>query len=339
MDQEQFQRYAQNVLERFFSTTRDPDKLYVLQPASSGDLLISGMLCYTLLPRFKKRCVVLFTQERYKALDVQFDGVSELRYLNHIDMWIVAQYFHQTKRYIGDRYFFAYIHQDGNGKNIVDENLSLVDMFKHEVFNVTLDTPLHYPVIREISEDAKRRLHQKYTIDKKRTVIIAPMSSSGLHISADFWFRLINTLNEKYIVYNNVGKTPSNTYDQPFPNALPLDVSHNELAYILKKSRCLIGLRSGLMDILSFTEGHLICMIKRDWSKTELQSIFPQAPARICSLYYDLDFLQRLNTLMDEFNIETMSIGNIKHQKLDSICWTEETLRDAILNEVERAEL
>ena len=335
MDQQQFQVYAQNVLRRFFQMTNEPDKIYAIQQLSSGDLIVSGCLMYTLLPRFNKKSVVVVAQERYKGLDVQFDGVSDIIYMNHIDLAIVANYFHQTKQYVSDRYFFAGYRHDENGNTITDKNLTFVEAFKRFIFELPLDVPLHVPIIKDITEEAKLRLQQKYIIDKNRTVIIAPLASSGLQVSTEFWFRLIDKLKEKYIVYNNIGKTPANTVDRSFPNALPLDVSHNELAYLADKVKCIVGIRSGLFDILSFVKGNLICMTKRDWRYVELELNFPQSPAHIRSLYFDFDLLSKLRALMVEFDIDSMDVNNLHHKTLKNICWTEEILFAAVLRAVE----
>ena len=331
MDQQQFQVYAQNVLRRFFQMTNDPDKIYAIQQLSSGDLIVSGCLMYTLLPRFNKKSVVIVAQERYRGLDVQFDGVSDIIYMNHIDLAIVANYFHQTKQYVSDRYFFAGYRHDKNGNDITDKNLPFVNAFKRFIFELPLDVPLHVPIIKDITEDAKLRLHQKYVIDKNRTVIVAPLTGSGLHVSTDFWFLLIDKLKEKYIVYNNIGKTPANTVDRSFPNALPLNVSHNELAYLAGKVKCIVGMRSGLFDILSFVKGNLICMIKRDWRYVDLELNFPQAPAHIRSVYFDFELFLKLRSLMAEFDIDSMDVHNLHHKTLKNIYWTEETLFNAIL--------
>ena len=178
--QEQYQQMVQTALNRCFGMMTDPDKLYVLMQASIGDDIVAGGFIHTLLPRFKKKSAVCIVQERYRPFEIMFDGVSEIKYLNHIEFGYVLQFLHLKRQYSGDNWFWAYLRNGDDGKPVWSADTNMVDGYRQYIFDLPPVIPLfHPPIVKDIPQQTKQRFANDFILDKDRTVILAPMTSSG----------------------------------------------------------------------------------------------------------------------------------------------------------------
>ena len=338
--QEQYRQIVQGAVDRCFGMMTEPDKLYVMMPASIGDTIIAGGFIHTLLQRFKKKSAVYIIQERYRPFEIMFDGVSKIEYLNNIDFAYVSQLIHAKRLYFSDNWFWAYIHNDANNKQIWDEDLLFVKNFQHNVFDLPLDkTFFHAPVVKDISDQVKRRFNDQYVLDKERTVILAPRANTPfVSPSLRFWQNLAAYLRQRgHIVYTNIGKNAAGIVDNTLQDVPPLNANLNEIFYLADKVKYIIGLRSGLLDLLAFSKGNIVCLSPAKFHSGDLKLIYPGTPSKIRSLYFNFEFFPKLNELMASFDIESMVVSSFKHKYIptEDMFFREDQLLEAIIREVD----
>ena len=254
-----------SIIQPFFRyMTKDKDILYVLCPFNIGDFLINGGFCHALLKKKRKKACVLIVQERFVNSGLNFVGVMEIMYLPKETMDLVCQYIHATRDYETDNYVYGHFHLKEQHKNwndyIWNENLSFVDSYKENVFDLPLDTELIPPIINTLTDFQKQRLHEAYVLDKERTIIITPYTSGGSPFPESFWVKLVQSLKQKnkdYVIYTNV----ASPQEKVIPGTAPIVTTFPELIYLAEKVNCFIGMRSGIFDLLAFTNARLLYII------------------------------------------------------------------------------
>lgn len=255
------------IVQPFFRhMMRDKDILYVLCPFNIGDFLINGGFCHALLKKKRKKACVLIVQERFvNSGSINFVGVMEIMYLPKETMDLVRQYVYASRDYETDNYIYGHFHmkervENWNGGLIWNENLSFVDRYKENVFGLPLDTELIPPIISSPANLQKQRLHEAYVLDKERTIIIMPYTSGGSPFPESFWVKLVQSLKQKnkdYVLYTNVAAPQ----EKVIPGTAPIVTTFPELIYLAEKVNCFIGMRSGIFDLLAFTNAKLLYII------------------------------------------------------------------------------
>ena len=275
------------IIQSFFRhMMRDKDMLYVLCPCSIGDFLVVGGLCHALLKKKRKKACVLIEHERYKNSGrINFVGVMEVMYLSNHLAPLMQQYAHTTRDYETDNYVYGHFHMRDRVENwsslIWNENLSFVDRYKENVFGLPLDTELIPPIISSPTNLQKQRLHEAYVLDKERTIIIMPYTSGGSPFPESFWVKLVQSLKQKnkdYIFYTNV----ASPQEKVIPGTAPIVTTFPELIYLAEKVNCFIGLRSGIFDLLAFTNAKLLYINRniKDWWFFDLKLNFNHTNSR-----------------------------------------------------------
>ena len=326
---------------KVFSLMSDSDKLYLIPPFGLGDLMLHGGLSYAVQQKFGKKSSVLILQERFRSLEFEFENVSEKKYLPFDTLIAFRDYVEATKIYSGDNWIWGYFPKDDKGNYTNNRMLEVTNQYKDCVYHLPFDTPLHYPHIKEISEKNKARLRQEYALDKKRTVILAPhYNSYAAPADRSFWLKLVANLNQRgYILYTNVGrsnKEGGHQSEQPLPDTRPMHVTYNESFFIVENSNCLIGSRSGLLDLLSLSRGRIFCVMRHDNWYCHVKGMFPNTPSTFHDFCFDFAFLPNLQHFMNAFGIGGMQIGGIRHKVIPdgSMFWSEDSLLAAILHAV-----
>ena len=80
-----YQQLVQSALNRCFGIITDPEKLYLIQSCSIGDIINLGGYTRTLLNKTHKKSAMMIAQQRYEPINIDFDGISEIKYLNHVE--------------------------------------------------------------------------------------------------------------------------------------------------------------------------------------------------------------------------------------------------------------
>lgn len=234
--------------------TADKNTLYVLCPYNIGDFLINGGFCHSLLKKKRKQSCILIERDRFADCGLNFVGVKEVRYIPHMVMDLVRQYVMATREFETDNFIYGHFHW---GTDSWNKNLSFIDRYKENVFGLPLDTELTLPLIDPPNDYQKQRLHATYVLDTERTIILAPYANSAVNLEENFWVELLAALKQKnkdFVVYTNV----SNPREKVIPGTAPIITSFSELLYLADKVKCFIGLRSGIFDLLAFTNAKLL---------------------------------------------------------------------------------
>lgn len=267
-----------------FGLMTDPDKLYAVVPYRIGDMIIIGGFASELRRKSGKTSIVLIVQERLRSLDVKFDDVSDIEYVPPEELIAFRNYVRATKKYIGDNYIYAHYAFNARNQFIYTRRMNFLDRCKGDMCDLPLDALYHPPLVTEISDETKAKLHSEYIIDKERTVIIAPHSNT-YHLEGDeFWRRLTERLNRSsFTVYTNIGMKSNGELEAPLDGTLSIRVSLNEIFYLADKVRCIIGMRSGLFDLLVFSKGTMFCISNA--AHLDLKQMFPASDSTFRTMY------------------------------------------------------
>lgn len=252
--------------------TKNKDTLYVICPFNIGDFLINGGLCHALLKKKHKKKCVLIERDRFVNSGLNFVGVAEIQYIPQLLMDLVRRYIYATREYENDNYIYGHFQMKKNCEDwkaglIRTPNISFVDSYKKDVFGLSLDTELLPPLIDPPTYSQKQLLSSSYVLDKERTIILMPYANSRSNLEESFWTTLILELakkNKDYIFYTNVVSL-NHPKEKIIPGTAPMVITFQELMYVAEKVNCFIGLRSGIFDLLAFTNARLLYMYGSGW--------------------------------------------------------------------------
>ena len=167
----------------------------------------------------------------------------------------MIQYAFINSEYETDNYIYGHFHLRRDGSHIWDDKLSFLNRYKENVFGLPLETELIPPLIEPPTDYQKQRLHSDYVLDKKRTIILAPHANTHANLEKTFWERLASELIGKgYVLYTNV----ASPREKVIAGTAPMTTTFNELIYLAETVNCFIGLRSGIFDLLAFTNARLL---------------------------------------------------------------------------------
>ncbi len=318
--------------------TRDKNTLYVICPFNTGDVLINGGFCHALLKKKRKRSCVMIVRDRFATCGINFVGVSEVQCIPQILMNIICHYIYETGEYEADNYIYGHFQVgtfvDGKRDFIWNDALKFTDRYRVNVFHLPLDTELLPPLIDTITDAQKQRLHETYTLDKKRTIIFAPYSSSTDSLQETFWAELVAELARKkdYVFYTNVA-TPA---EKVIPGTAPMTTTFPELTYLAENVNCFIGLRSGLFDLLAFTNARLLYVNKNisEWWHYDLNLNFNHANGR--AFYVGISEQAYIRAFMEQNSVN--SIDNLllfDHVKGRDVAFDVESLLKKIVDSVD----
>lgn len=318
--------------------TANKSTLYVFCPFNIGDFLINGGLCHALLKKKRKQTCILIVRDRFANCGLNFVGVKEVQYISSTLMYLIRQYIYATGEYETDNYVYGHFQMKANREDwsiglIWNENLSFVNRYKENVFGLPLDTELIPPIIEPPTDFQKQRLHSDYVLDKKRTIILTPYANSTKNLEENFWEKLASELIGKgYVLYTNV----ADPQEKVMAGTAPMVTTFNELIYLAEKVNCFIGLRSGIFDLLAFTNARLLYIINGPNWHDDLELNYNHLNSRA---FYTLNAQDReiLRAFLQQNNISSINdlIFNNKVSGKD-ISLSCEHLLEKILSAVEQ---
>ena len=245
-------------------TDDNKDIFYVFSPFSIGDFLIAGGLCHALLKKKqKKNCVLIWNDKYANSGSITFPSVTRVLYIPELIRECIRKYVFTFQIFETDDYIYGHFHtlqnvRLCNSPNVWNPNLSFVNNYKENVLGLPLETELIPPLIEPPTDAQKQRLHDDYLLDKKRTIILAPYANTYANLEEAFWEKLASELISKgYVLYTNV----SNPCEKVIAGTVPMTTTFQELVYLAEKVNCFIGMRSGIFDLLAFTNARLLYII------------------------------------------------------------------------------
>ena len=292
---------------------------FVICPYHIGDFLISGGLAHAIKKPKGKSNLKIIALQYLQKINVQFQGVDGFIFISQPQMNEIINYVHASENYVTQDYIYGhYKINKQNGWVISDIDFDFVQQYKHDIYNLPLNTELKKPVFKEISKPEIDKLHTDYILDKQKTIILAPYAYSEPHfLSADFWTVLtLNLKSRGFTVYTNIG----NDREQSIPETLPLKTTFSELFYISDKVNCFIGFRSGILDFLAFSQAKILSINKLDRWRNDLKLIFPDSNSQ--TFYYTKPILDSLNYYLQIFGksngLDISVSATPKHKNLNS---------------------
>lgn len=315
--------------------TADKDTLYIFSPLNIGDFLINGGFCHALLKKkHKKACVLIVNEKFAKSGTINFVGVKEIQYMPKLLMDFIRQYVRETREYETDNFIYGHFKVEKNFY-ILNTNLCFVDQWKEDVFDLPLNTELIPPIIEPPTDYQEQRLHEAYTLDRERTIILAPYANTVPNLEETFWEKLASELKKKnkdYVFYTNVA-APN---EKVIPGTAPIITDFSELMYIADKVKCFIGLRSGIFDLLAFTNARLLYVMRSsakwyydlrlNYNHTNNKAFYLASPPE----------KERLTSFMQENNIDSFDEGHFYgHVPARDFALDVDSLLERIINEVD----
>ena len=226
------------------------DWLYLIMPASIGDIIYTGGLSYAVQKRKGKSATVFVLRDRMKNFSIQYENFAHFVYLSDMNMTILQQYFYVTGKYETDNIIYGHFKDESKGVrgwadlkyHFSDLNLHAIDRFKKDVFNIPMDTPFLLPKIAPITSENISELNQKYTLDKEKTIILFPYTWTIKPPDPSFWVVMAQELKKKnYIVYTNVDGFSAR--EKAIAGTNPIVTNFREMYYISDKIKCFVGMR------------------------------------------------------------------------------------------------
>ena len=319
---------AKNLLEQI---TPNKDCLYIIQPFGLADILCSGGLSYAAQARKNKSATVLILNETAKNFGIAYENVALVSYKSPQILLAITNYLEKNEIYEGDNFIYGYLNPTKPENFTVAEGLNFIDYYRKKVLDIPLDTPLHLPIVKPLSDNEIESLNRRYTFDKNRTIILSITIDPKNETAFKFWENIVNRLKEKnYIVYSCIEKFS----DQFIANTRPILASLSEISYIAENVKCFIGANAGLFAFLAMTSTAKIVFVNQfpAWI-WDTAKIFPNSRCKTFYIAHDL-----LKNFIAHWKKEgfTMQV-KLSHPKIsDKIFYSYDDVFENILNAVEK---
>ena len=316
-----------------FSTNKD--YLYLFCPKGIGDYLLVAGLSHALEEKLNKKATVMIVQEKIKRLGVIFPNIAELVSYPTDFIGSTTNWFHETQKYVIDNFIYANFHYKGK-EPIWNEKLNIIDRFKENALDIPLDTPFWSPIVIPADEETVAALNKKYTLDKERTIILAPYAVTYYELTKQtnesFWKDMAARLKDKgYIVYTNV----NGISEKPIEGTESITTTFSELYYVSDKVKCFVGIRSGIFDFLAMSDAKIFNVIPFGNWFWDTALIYPESN----STTYHYTYVFKHNTIdnyLKQFDVT--SKVKLFHKFINSRYISEslDYILESILNDIEK---
>lgn len=256
------------------------DTFYIVCPYGIGDTLYAASLAESFKryrPAAKKICLIV-KSGHYQIPD-WFDAVDE-KIISDELVRVLNVFCILTGIWELNNFLYGHFHKDDKGVLLPEyyeyEGNTLPQKYRKLVFHLPADCMLEEPKIVP-ADELLGELIEKYKFGEQ-SIILMPYAYSIELVSADFWEETARLLKDMgYEVFTNVKD------DSELPirgtNRLCADVA--TMAAICERCRMVIALRSGICDMLYFTDTRLVVVngddLVRQWNtenKNEKRHIY-----------------------------------------------------------------
>ena len=311
------------------------DYLYLFCPKGIGDYLITAGLSHALEEKLHKKATILIVREKIKRLGVIFPNIAETLAYPTDFMASTTTWFHETRNYVMDNFIYANFHYKDK-KPIMNDKLNIIDRFKENVLDIPPDTPFWSPIVITADKDTVSALHEKYILDKERTVVLVPYAVTYHKLTKrtneSFWKNMAARLKDKgYIVYTNVNGLD----EKPIEGTEPITTTFSELYYISDKVKCFVGVRSGIFDFLAMSDAKLFNIIPFGNWFWDIALIYPESNS--ITYHYTKEFEKgTLDNYFKKFGVTYEA--RFYHKFINSryISDSLDYIFDSILNDMEK---
>ena len=244
----------------------DESKAYLVINDHIGDFLIAMGYLQAFREHHHVKHLVLCTTPRLKSIALRYAGPEdEILALGRSEL-------HQLLFIPTTKTSAAWFREKGNIWFAHPEGFQpiLFDYYLSAFPGITFRQVVQYGCLR-LPEDAKFQplpIPVQSAGDRKPAIILCPASQNGLwkdYAPSDFFERLLSQLGKYNLdLYTNIG--PYDSDECALPSTRPLRMSLEELGEWIVPGDIVIGIRSGIMDFLSYYDCNIVCLYAPiDW--------------------------------------------------------------------------
>lgn len=234
------------------------DTLYVVCPYGIGDTLYAASLAESLKKIRSVNKICLIVKEAHRQIPDWFDSINEKIVSDEMVDALNTFSIFSGNWELGN-YLYGHFHKNTNGTILPEygscEVKNMIYRYKKLVFHLPVEYPLEEPKIVP-DEMLFEKLMTEYEIGQN-SIILMPYANSTALVSNHFWEALASFLTELgFVVYTNI----KDSAELPIQGTIGLCADLATMAAICENCRLVISLRSGICDILAFTETNLVVL-------------------------------------------------------------------------------
>ncbi len=189
--------------------------------------------------------------------DVIFWSKKRLRCLEIFSLTVVGR--HLCAFYYRNRITFTYYRSFMTGRSVYgNEWISIKQLFRDFIYQLGPDAEIKYP---DIPKENTEALISEYGIRRGQTVFLNPYANSVICDVSGLFSKLADRL-EQY-GYRVITVT-ANDEQEAVPGTSALRCSLAEAFHLAEYGGCVIGLRSGFLDLMAFADCSIISIINSD---------------------------------------------------------------------------
>jgi hypothetical protein len=157
------------------------------------------------------------------------------------------------------------------------KDISLVDLYKM-MLNLNMKSEVAVPSFDIYNSSKARDFFSERNLDPRKTVIFFPVAATCEEVNKDFWENIIQSLNSLGfdILINHLGDNDDFVFNQK--NIVRINQSLDDVVALSLLCAGIISLRSGICDLLCFTDKKIVVFYPDDKSYKDfnLKNIFEQ---------------------------------------------------------------
>lgn len=232
------------------------DTFYIVCPYGIGDTLYAASLAESLKSFRSLSNICFIVKKSHSQIPDWFDYIDEKivsdEIVNTLNLFSIFLGKWEMKNYL-----YGHFRKDTNGAILSEygdcEVKNMIYRYKKLVFHLPAESILEEPKILP-DELLFQKLMTTYNLDSQ-SIILMPYANSAALLSEHFWEILANLLIDLgFTVYTNV----KGSEELAIPGTTALRADLATMAAICEFCRLVISFRSGICDVLAFTETNLI---------------------------------------------------------------------------------
>lgn len=247
----------------------------------TGDALLTGRYINDFI---KRKCLssdycIVVTGNAFKKILESYFYCKNIIVVTKYESELIKRFINCFGEKKFNTYYLLYWGcRDQNSYRIENHcGISFSDIFKQMVFGKDIHAQ---EIDMHISTEKKKELLDKYKIIKNKTVVLAPYANSfEQELPLDWWEKLADKLIAKgYAVITNIG----NEKETVINGTVGINLEFNELFVLLEEMGCIIGMRSGLFDLMASASCKKI-VIYQDFITRERMCFFSLNNMKLCN--------------------------------------------------------
>lgn len=232
--------------------TLSTDVMYICCPAGIGDtLMVAAMAGNLKTQRENVTRICLITKNVHKDIAKLFplidDVIADDNLVDYLENYSVA-----TKTWYLRNYIYGHIKKNKCQTFEVEyydlEERNMVSIYRDLIFKLEKNSMIESMKIPDMTNCKER-------MDAEKKILLIPYARTAKMISEVFWKNLVKFLAENgYILYTNV----KDSSEREILGTVRFEESIIETVRVAEQFDCVIGIRSGICDVLAFTKVPLV---------------------------------------------------------------------------------